>query len=56
MAQILPGLYIGARNDAKDLEFLVSSGITHILNVTPTRTEDPVAGVPNFFEKDARFT
>ena len=53
---ILPNLFIGDKKTAKDKDFLLANRITHILNVTPTRTEDPVAGVPNYFEKDARFT
>lgn len=56
MAAVLPWLYLGSRNDAKNLDFLVASRVCYILNVTPTRAEDPVAGVPNFFEKDKRFT
>ena len=56
MSLIMDNLFLGSKSDAKNFEFLVSSGITHILNVTPTRVADPVAGVPNYFEKDGRFT
>jgi hypothetical protein len=53
---ILPNLFVGDKRTAKDKDFLIENRITHILNITPTRTEDPVAGVPNYFEKDSRFT
>lgn len=54
-SQILPFLYLGARHHAKDRETLLELKVHHILNVTPTRKDDPVAGVPNFFEKDQAF-
>ncbi|OQR81011.1 hypothetical protein ACHHYP_16854 [Achlya hypogyna] len=53
---ILDHVFLGSRVHAKDKECLLALGITHILNVTPARTVDPVAGVPNFFEKDPSFT
>lgn len=56
MSAVLPTLFIGSKSDAKNLDFLLANRIFYILNVTPTRTEDPVAGVPNYFEKDGRFT
>ncbi len=31
------GIYLGGKSDAKDLAFLQSNGITHILNVTPQK-------------------
>ncbi len=55
-AKILDYLFLGSREHAKDAEFLEKNDIYHILNVTPTRNVDPVAGVPNFFEKDSRYT
>ncbi|RHY89760.1 hypothetical protein DYB37_009759 [Aphanomyces astaci] len=54
--QVLDYVFLGSRQHAKNREMLESLGITHILNVTPTRKVDPVAGVPNFFEKDNVFT
>ncbi|KAF0688541.1 Aste57867_19857 [Aphanomyces stellatus] len=54
-SEILPFLFLGSRQHAKDRDVLKRLSITHILNVTPTRKVDPVAGVPNFFEKEAAF-
>ncbi|RQM22683.1 hypothetical protein B5M09_008750 [Aphanomyces astaci] len=54
--QVLDYVFLGSRQHAKNRAMLESLGITHILNVTPTRKVDPVAGVPNFFEKDNVFT
>lgn len=48
--QILEYVYIGSKADAKNKSLLQSLGITHILNITPSRTTDPLAGVPNFHE------
>ncbi|KAG9410058.1 hypothetical protein AC1031_018093 [Aphanomyces cochlioides] len=55
-SQILDYLFLGGRHHAKNRDQLKALGITHILNVTPPRKVDPVAGVPNFFEKDPTFT
>ncbi|CAK4769937.1 unnamed protein product [Aphanomyces euteiches] len=55
-SQILDYLFLGGRHHAKNRDHLKALGITHILNVTPPRKVDPVAGVPNFFEKDPTFT
>ncbi|KDO34126.1 hypothetical protein SPRG_01396 [Saprolegnia parasitica CBS 223.65] len=55
-AHVLDHVYLGSRSHAKDRDTLLKLGITHILNVTPARSVDPVAGVPNFFENDTRFT
>uniref|UniRef100_K3WZQ8 protein-tyrosine-phosphatase n=1 Tax=Globisporangium ultimum (strain ATCC 200006 / CBS 805.95 / DAOM BR144) TaxID=431595 RepID=K3WZQ8_GLOUD len=55
-ALILEHLFLGSRAHARDRELLRRLQITHILNVTPPRTTDPAAGVPNFFEKDKSFT
>ncbi|EQC34692.1 hypothetical protein, variant [Saprolegnia diclina VS20] len=55
-ALVLDHVYLGSRSHAKDRDTLLKLGITHILNVTPARSVDPVAGVPNFFENDTRFT
>ncbi|ETW06118.1 hypothetical protein H310_03710 [Aphanomyces invadans] len=54
--KVMDYVFLGGRQQAKNRELLESLGITHILNVTPTRKVDPVAGVPNFFEKDNAFT
>ncbi|GLE05500.1 hypothetical protein PINS_up014523 [Pythium insidiosum] len=54
-SHIIDHVYVGSRADAKDKQRLRELGITHILNVTPTKTADPIAGVPNFFEKDKSF-
>ncbi|CAM9797640.1 unnamed protein product [Chrysoparadoxa australica] len=54
--KVLPYLYIGSKAHAKQKGTLKDLGIKRILNVTPDRTTDPVAGCPNFFEKDSSFT
>lgn len=53
---LLNFLYLGSKQDAKDLALLKELKITHILNVTPSRTKDPIAGVPNFFLNNDNFT
>ncbi|KAL3656330.1 hypothetical protein V7S43_018822 [Phytophthora oleae] len=55
-SQILEHVFLGSRTHARDKELLQRLRITHILNVTPPKKMDPVAGVPNFFEKDKLFT
>ncbi|KAK1934668.1 Dual specificity protein phosphatase 2 [Phytophthora citrophthora] len=55
-SQILDHVFLGSRTHARDKELLQRLRITHILNVTPPKKMDPVAGVPNFFEKDKLFT
>ncbi|KAE8887890.1 hypothetical protein PF005_g8433 [Phytophthora fragariae] len=55
-SQILEHVFLGSRTHARGKEALQRLGITHILNVTPPKKTDPVAGVPNFFEKDKLFT
>lgn len=42
-------IWIGDREDARDLQLLKQKNIKYILNCTPTRTE---GGVPNYYEKD----
>ena len=44
-------LLLGDKGIARDRDVLKKLGVHHILNVTPTRVQDPVAGVPNYFEK-----
>ncbi|KAG3112182.1 hypothetical protein PI124_g8836 [Phytophthora idaei] len=55
-SQILEHVFLGSRTHARDKELLQRLRITHILNVTPPKKMDPVAGGPNFFEKDKIFT
>ncbi|CAI5740125.1 unnamed protein product [Peronospora farinosa] len=55
-SHILEHVFLGSRTHARDKELLQRIRITHILNVTPSKKMDPVAGVPNFFEKDKLFT
>lgn len=55
-SEVLPHLLLGSKAHAKDRELLRALGVTHVLNVTPPKTVDPVAGVPNFFEKDKQLT
>ncbi|TYZ61047.1 hypothetical protein PybrP1_012136 [[Pythium] brassicae (nom. inval.)] len=55
-ARVLPHVFLGSKAHARDRELLARLQITHVLNVTPPRTVDPVAGVPNFFEKDKTLT
>jgi len=54
--QLLPWLYIGSKKAAKCRPLLRELNVTHVLNVTPSRTTDPAAGVPNYFEKDRSMT
>ncbi|KAF4322338.1 hypothetical protein BBO99_00003972 [Phytophthora kernoviae] len=54
-SQILDHVFLGSRTHARDKELLQRLRITHILNVTPPKKTDPVAGVPNFFEKEKAF-
>lgn len=50
MSRVLPWLHLGGRGDAKDLGWLLRSGVVTIINCTPPRSEDP-AGVPHFYER-----
>jgi len=51
-------LYIGGKADAKDRNKLQQWGVTHVLNVTPSK-EGSVhvvsSGVPNYFEREKIF-
>jgi hypothetical protein len=47
---------LGSKRTARDRERLEALGVTHILNVTPTRESDPAAGVPCFHQSDASLT
>lgn len=48
---ILPWLYIGNKEHAKNAPLLRSLGVKHILNCTPSREKDPNYGIANFFEQ-----
>lgn len=54
-AQILGFLFLGSRKAAKNKALLLKLGVRYILNVTPTRDVDPVAGVPCFFDREGMF-
>jgi protein-tyrosine phosphatase len=43
-------IYLGSKEDAKNLDVLQKRRISHILNVTPSKL-DVKGGVPNYFEK-----
>ena len=47
MTRVLPFLYLGNREDARDYDALKTVGVTHILNVTKD--------MPNYFEKKQDF-
>ena len=51
--QVLPWLWLGGKDAAKDLAFL-SRSISTIVNLTALKTNDP-AGVPNYYEAERRF-
>lgn len=51
-SRILGNLFLGSKDSAKSIDILKKNQIKYILNCTPTRNDDPEAGVPNFFEKD----
>jgi len=47
---ILPGLYLGGRDEARDLAWLQAAGISTVINMTPSRTDDPAGGIPSYHE------
>jgi protein-tyrosine phosphatase len=52
-------LYLGSKEDAKNLDVLEKRRISHILNVTPSKATvgSQNVGVPNYFEKsNPKFT
>jgi protein-tyrosine phosphatase len=51
-SQVLPFLYIGDKKHAKNRAVMQELNIKRIVNVTPTRAVDPIAGCMNFFEKE----
>ena len=54
-SKILNYLYVGDKNHAKSKNLLKELNITHILNCTPNKNIDPLAGIPNYFEKENLF-
>ena len=54
-AEIISGLYLGDRRDAKDRAALRRLNIQSIVNCTPPKSEDPAAGCPSFFERELRY-
>lgn len=54
-AAILDFLLVGDQAHAKDRKLLRKLNITHIINCTPTRDDDPVSGVANYFEKERQW-
>merc|ERR1712166_1511374 len=53
---ILDYLYLGGRKGAKNRGLLRQRNIRHIINMTPPRNVDELAGCPNFFEKEKELT
>ena len=53
---ILEYLYLGGRKGAKNRGLLRQRNIRHIINMTPPRNVDELAGCPNFFEKEKELT
>merc|ERR1712166_946755 len=53
---ILDYLYLGGRKGAKNRGLLRQRNIRHIINMTPPRNVDELAGCPNFFEKEKVLT
>lgn len=49
-------IYVGSRAHAKNRGLLREFKISHVLNMTPPRSIDTEAGVPNFFEKERTIT
>ena len=54
-AEIIHGLYLGDRKDAKDRASLRRLNIQSVVNCTPPKSEDPGAGCPSFFERELRY-
>ena len=54
-AEIITGLFLGDRKDAKDRAALRRLNIQSIVNCTPPKSEDPGAGCPSFFERELRY-
>ncbi|KAL3894998.1 MAG: hypothetical protein SGARI_007584 [Bacillariaceae sp.] len=55
-AKIRHSVYLGGKEDAKDLEKLQQRRISHVLNITPAKTAaTSKMGVPNYFEKKFKY-
>jgi hypothetical protein len=54
--RVLPYLYLGGKVHARDKKMLKRLNINHIVNLTPSRDQDPAAGCPNFFQSDKKFS
>ena len=54
-AEIITGLFLGDRKDAKDRASLRRLNIQSVVNCTPPKSEDPAAGCPSFFERELRY-
>lgn len=48
---VLGFLYLGSKKTARNKAW-VRQNVRYVLNCTPTRDADPVAGVANYWEKD----
>jgi dual specificity phosphatase 12 len=55
-SKVLSFLYLGDMTNAKSLSTLLSHDIKYIVNCTPPKSIAKAVGVPNFYEKDRRFT
>jgi dual specificity phosphatase 12 len=55
-SKVLSYLYLGDMANAKSLSTLLSHDIKYIVNCTPPKSIAKAVGVPNFYEKDRRFT
>ena len=54
-AEIISGLFLGDRKDAKDRAALRRLNVQSVVNCTPPKSEDPAAGCPSFFERELRY-
>jgi len=54
-AEVVPGLYLGDKKDAKDRGALRRLNIQAVVNCTPPKNVDPAAGCPSFFERELRY-
>lgn len=52
--KVVDHIFIGDRHSAKARGLLKQHNIKFVLNCTPDRNTDPVAGCPNFFEKEGK--
>ena len=54
-AEVVPGLYLGDKKDAKDRGALRRLNIQAVVNCTPPKNVDPAAGCPSFFVRELRY-